>query len=270
MTRLIHLSDLHFGAENPTAVEALVTAIHELRPERVLIGGDFTMAARRREWRAARAFLDRLPCPTLSIPGNHDIPATNHLYDRFFRPFERYRRAIGEDLEPVATVGDVEVAGLNTARRFGAPSFDWSLGAVSVRQCLGLPSRFEGRAPLRAVMLHHPLSAADHGDRRLLKRNGLLLATLEKAGVDLLLAGHFHRSHVSLLPLPLGRRDIVLANVSTACSWRTKGEPPGFHVIDATADKMRLTRHVFQGDPGEFRDAGSEEFRKVDASWERS
>lgn len=268
MTRLVHLSDLHFGAEIPEAVEGLVEVIGTLAPDRVLIGGDFTMRARRREWRAARAFLDRLSCGTLSIPGNHDIPGANHPRDRCFRPFARYRRTIGEDLEPVEVIGDVEVAGVNTARRFGRPSLDWSQGAVSVRQCVALPFRFGGETPLRAVMLHHPVKAPEHGGRRLLKRNGMLLTALETAGVDLLLAGHFHQSHVSPLPLPFGGRNLVLANVSTACSWRTKGEPPGFHVIDAEAGAMRVTRYVFEEDLAAFGEAGRTDFRKGGDSWE--
>ncbi|MFC7338275.1 metallophosphoesterase family protein [Haloferula chungangensis] len=252
MTRLMQLSDIHFGAEIPAAVEALIEVTERLQPDRVLIGGDFTMRARRREWQAAREFIERLPVATLSIPGNHDIPGANDLWDRFFTPWVRYREAISEDLEPSEIIGDVEVVGLNTARRFGAPSFDWSRGAVSVAQCLGLPMRFTGETPLRAVMIHHPLLAPSKGDRRLLKRDGMLLAALETAKVDLLLAGHYHQSHVAAIPLPLGEDDMVLSHVSTACSWRTKGEPPGFHLIGMEAGKIELVRFRFAEDAGRF------------------
>lgn len=261
MTRLLHLSDLHFGAEVAEAVEALVRSAAELRPDAILIGGDFTMRARRREWAAARAFLQRLEAPTLSIPGNHDIPGFNHPWHRLVRPFQRYREAIDAELEPVATFGEVEVAGLNSARRFGAPSFDWSLGAVSVAQCLGLPRRFQEETPLRAVIVHHPMSAPEGQQRKLLKRDGLLLAALEQARVDLLLAGHFHRSHVGLLKTPQGTGDVVLSHVSTACSWRTQGEPMGFHLIEAAVDRLVIRRYRFAS--GGFAEFAAERFSRV-------
>lgn len=267
MTRLMQISDLHFGAEIPEAVDALVESAQGLAPDRVLIGGDFTMRARRREWRAARAFLDRLPVPALCIPGNHDIPGANDLWDRFFTPWTRYREAIGNELEPSEVIGGIEVVGLNSARRFGAPSFDWSRGAVSVAQCLGLPFRFGSEAGLRAVMLHHPFAASESGGRRLLKRDGMLLAALETAGVDLVLAGHFHQSHVSLLPLPLGDRDVVLSHVSTACSWRTKGEPPGFHLVETGEGMIRIVRFRFDADRGRFTEWDRVGFSREGGKW---
>lgn len=254
MTRLMHLSDLHFGAEVGEAVEALVLAAARLKPDAILIGGDFTMRARRREWAAASAFLDRLEAPTLSIPGNHDIPGFNDPWQRLVRPLKRYRESIDPDPEPAATFGDVEVVGLNTARRFGAPSFDWSHGAVSVAQCLGLPLRFRGDTPLRAVIVHHPLTAPEGQRRKLLKRDGLLLAALETARVDLLLAGHFHQSHVGLLKTPGRSGDLVLSHVSTACSWRTQGEAMGFHLVEAGPGRIVVRRFRFgDGAFSEFR-----------------
>lgn len=263
----MHLSDLHFGAEIPAAVDGLIHVADELQPDHILIGGDFTMRARRAEWQAARRFLDRLPVPSLSIPGNHDIPGANHLWQRFFNPFERYRQAIAEDLEPTAVIGDIEVVGLNTARRFGAPSFDWSRGAVSVAQCVGLPFRFREETPLRAVLVHHPLTASAKARRRLLSRNGMLLAALEAAKVDLVLAGHFHQAYTAVLPLPLGEEDIVLANAATACSWRVKGEPPGFHLIVLEEGWMEIENHQFDEASGRFRKHGSVHYSKIGKRW---
>ncbi len=270
MTRLMHLSDLHFGAEVPEAVAALVSAAAELRPDGVVIGGDFTMRARRREWAGARAFigeLEGLGLPVLAIPGNHDIPGFNHPWHRLFHPFQRYKRAIDADLEPVGRFGEIEVAGLNTARRFGAWAYDWSTGSVSVAQCVSLPFRFGQETPLRAVVIHHPLLAPREGRRRLLRRDGLLLAALEKSRVDLLLAGHFHQSHVGLLKLPLGTREIVLSHASTACSRRVKGESMGFHVIAADAGRMEVERWDHDESDGRFHHRKTHGFARRAESW---
>lgn len=273
MTRLLHLSDLHFGAEVPAAVAALVAAAAELRPDGVVIGGDFTMRARRREWAGARDFiaeLEGLGLPVLAIPGNHDIPGFNHPWHRLFHPFQRYKREIDADLEPVRRIGDIEVAGLNTARRFGAWAYDWSTGSVSVAQCVSLPFRFREETPLRAVVIHHPLLAPREGRRRLLRRDGLLLAALEKSRVDLLLAGHFHQSHVGLLKLPLGTREIVLSHASTACSRRVKGEPMGFHLIAAGDGRMEVERHDYHGPDQRFHRRRSHGFVRQEGSWKEA
>lgn len=267
MTKLLHLSDLHFGAEDPDAVEALASAVRDLQPDGIVIGGDFTMRARRREWQAARHFLERLVPPVLAIPGNHDIPGFNQLWHRLLHPFRRYRHAIDEDLEANLIFGDIEVVGLNTARRFGSRHLDWSTGSVNLAQCLALPSRFQGKTPLRAVVIHHPLLAPPGQKRSLLKRDGLLLAALEKAKVDLLLAGHFHQSHTGLLALPLGKRDIVLSHVSTACSVRTKGEPMGFHLIEGGDSDLALERWDFDDDEKRFVRKAREKFQHTRQSW---
>ena len=40
MARLIHLSDLHFGAHEPRLVEAVAERIDEEKPDLVVISGD--------------------------------------------------------------------------------------------------------------------------------------------------------------------------------------------------------------------------------------
>src|SRR3712207_7781900 len=60
MLRIAHISDLHFCRTDPEAVEALATELNADPPDLVAVSGDLTMRARSREFRAARAFLDRL------------------------------------------------------------------------------------------------------------------------------------------------------------------------------------------------------------------
>ena len=60
MTRIIHLSDLHFGAHDDRLVAAVERRIDEETPDLVVVSGDFTQRARLGQYRAARAFLDRL------------------------------------------------------------------------------------------------------------------------------------------------------------------------------------------------------------------
>src|SRR5690349_5428709 len=99
MRTLIHLSDLHFGRVDDTLIAPLIEQVHSLRPDVVVVSGDLTQRARGREFGAARRFLDSLPKPQIIVPGNHDVPLYN-VFDRFARPLKKYRRYIGEDLEP--------------------------------------------------------------------------------------------------------------------------------------------------------------------------
>ena len=53
MTRLFHISDLHFGLEDRAALAWFEDCVHRERPDAVLITGDLTMRARSREFAAA-------------------------------------------------------------------------------------------------------------------------------------------------------------------------------------------------------------------------
>src|SRR5215471_9311717 len=98
--RLAHLSDLHFGTEDDAMVKRLLAELAALQPRLIVVSGDLTQRARRRQFAAARAFLDRLGAPHLVLPGNHDIP----LYDvgrRIASPMGRYRQMITRELDPI-------------------------------------------------------------------------------------------------------------------------------------------------------------------------
>ena len=118
MARLLHLSDLHFGAHDECLVEAVEHSIDELKPDLVVISGDFTQRAKTEQFKEACSFLERLQHAgheVLGVPGNHDVP----LYDvlrRFLSPLARYRRFIDDNLCPFVELPGLAVLGVNTAR----------------------------------------------------------------------------------------------------------------------------------------------------------
>jgi len=73
MSVLLQISDPHFGTERPQVVEALVALATRERPDAVVLSGDITQRARPAQFRAAKAFVDRLGTPLLAFPGSHDI-----------------------------------------------------------------------------------------------------------------------------------------------------------------------------------------------------
>ena len=108
MSRLVHITDVHFGGEDRVAVEAATAFILDDPPDLVVVTGDVTLCGRPREFEAAAAWLERLPNPLVVTPGNHDTPYLN-IPLRAFTPFDRYRRWIGPTRGCGATLPDVVV-----------------------------------------------------------------------------------------------------------------------------------------------------------------
>src|SRR3546814_16083781 len=82
MTRLFHISDLHFGLEDRAALGWFADCVRRERPDAVLITGDLTMRARSREFAAACDWIGALDVPVTVEVGHHDLP--------YFNPVERF------------------------------------------------------------------------------------------------------------------------------------------------------------------------------------
>ena len=162
MTRIAHLSDLHFGANDAKIVAATEAWLQKRRPDLVIISGDFTQRARISQFREASAYINRLQSAglkVLTIPGNHDVP----LYDvvrRFAAPLDRYKRFITNDLTPWFEDDDVAVLGINTAR-----SLTIKDGRINHRQIDLMQKRFGATSDqkTRILVTHHPLFAMPIG-----------------------------------------------------------------------------------------------------------
>lgn len=249
--RLVHISDLHFGAVDPALPEQLRAAILKVEADVLVVSGDLTQHGLSREFQEAKRFLDSLPLPQLVVPGNHDVPRWWVVWERFRRPWSRFRRLVQADLEPVWTQPGLFIVGTNSARVAGWHP-DWSRGRLSHHQMarlvkLGMTAE---TSALRVLVVHHPPAAPPQGTHRhLIGRQREFSQAVNLAGVDLVLAGHFHVSYVQALPLSGGSqaRDCVLSSVSTATSHRRKGEPNGFHVIEGDAQKLTVQAWGWDG-----------------------
>ena len=96
-TRVLHVSDLHFGRnDQPEPIEALARLIEEVQPgARDRISGDLTHRGLRSQHDRAAEFLRGLELPLLAVPGNHDIPYT--LPEALHEPVGRVRAPLGDD-----------------------------------------------------------------------------------------------------------------------------------------------------------------------------
>lgn len=221
MSVLMHIADTHFGTEQPPVVEALVALAAQQRPDLVVLAGDITQRARPAQFRAAKAFVDRLGAPVLAVPGNHDI-ALLDLWARLRRPYARYAKEFGADLEPVYASPDLLVVGVNTTRAWRHKN-----GEVSAAQIDRVAGLLSAASPqqLRVVVVHQPAAVTRTGDRaNLLRGHEAALRAWSVAGADLVLGGHIHLPY-TLAPHGLARQLWVL-QAGTAVSSRTRAEVP--------------------------------------------
>ena len=186
---LFHVSDVHFGAEDPEALDWFRERVAEEKPDAVVMTGDLTMRARSREFEAGAAWLQSLGVPLTVEVGNHDLPYYSDPIRRFFRPYRRYGATEALLEQPLELPG-VAIVPLKTTAR-AQWRWDWSKGYVNSRRLkrtLGL-IREVPKGKLIFVAAHHPLvDAGTHATAR--TRNGrAALAALADAVNGWLLAG---------------------------------------------------------------------------------
>lgn len=250
MPRLVHLSDLHFGAHDERLVEAVEARIDELKPDLVVISGDFTQRARTEQFREACQFLGRLQHSgheVLGVPGNHDVP----LYDvlrRFLSPLARYRRFIDENLCPFLELPGIAVLGINTAR-----SLTFKDGRISQGQVAFIRETFSRtpREAFRVLVTHHPLFALEVAGKNApaIGRQELALGVIEEAGVDMLLAGHnHHASSHSASDLVTRAGGALVVQAGTATSTRVREQEQSFNCIDVADASVTIAVNSRTGD----------------------
>lgn len=226
MTRVLHISDPHFGTEQPPVVEALVTLAHTLKPDVMVLSGDITQRARPAEFEAARRFIRRLPdVPRAVLPGNHDIPLFDVL-GRLFHPYRGFRRTFGDVLEPIVETRALLVVGVNTTRfwrHIDGEVSDEQIGRVAARLRAATPAQW------RVVVTHQPLHVADKRDEHnLLHGNQRAVEAWADAGADIVMGGHIHLPYVRPLSErnPPPSRNVWAVQAGTAVSSRVRGRVP--------------------------------------------
>jgi len=260
MRTIVQLSDLHFGTTLPETLDPLLELLAQIKPDLVIVSGDFTQRAHRRQFIAAHAYVQQLPTPRLLVPGNHDVP----LYDiirRFVSPLGRYRTHITSELAPSFVDAEIAVIGINTARSltFKGGAIDATQIDEATTQLARLPS-----SVARIVVTHHPfdipvgLTGVDvvGGAER-------AISAFAPHKVDLFLSGHLHLIHRASTSKYVAGYDAPMLVAGTAISTRARGEPNSFFVFRVEQESIACETRTWSAGARDFLASESQRFRRI-------
>ena len=230
-TRLFHISDVHFGVEDRSALAAVAEAIKLEKPDALVCTGDLTQRAKHSEYAAAARWLSSHGIPVVVEPGNHDMPYYNPM-ERFTDPYRRFRKlkdAVGTTFE----TDDLVLVSLKTTVR-AQRRFPWSDGVVTrsaLAETLGRLNRVKDGDRHIIITAHHPLlGPADKPGNPTIGGDRAFTA-LATAGADAIMTGHVH------VPFDEERtRDghsMRMIGAGTLSTRLRHGAPPSYRVITA-------------------------------------
>jgi 3',5'-cyclic AMP phosphodiesterase CpdA len=247
-TRVLHLSDLHFGSNGSSRLEpGLEALVERVDPELIVASGDLTHRGRADQHDHAAAFLRGLGRPVVAVPGNHDIPYTPIArFTSTWKQFERHWTTT----EPVYRSDTLFVVGLNSVRPWLQQSGRLR-GSQLARAAELLPQA--PPAALRVVVLHHHLLGAPWRPRKKpVARRSKVLAALVDAGAELILAGHIHQAAVSERhEFEVVSGDIHGATVAIAPGLgqprpNRRGEARGLLVYECEPDALTVETYIWR------------------------
>ena len=269
MRRIVHLSDIHFGRTDRAIVGRLVEAITELEPHLLVVSGDLTQRARKKQFAEAREFLAKLPYPQIVVPGNHDVPLYN-IFKRFLDPLDNYKEFISRDLYPFFVDEEVAVIGINTARSLTVKG-----GRVNDEQVETIRKRLDplDEDLMKIVVTHHPFDLpGDYDEDDIVGRADEVMPKIAKCGADIFLSGHLHVSSVTnsahRYRLDSGWAALII-QAGTAASTRGRGEANSFNLIETDRPFITVKRYECSIPPNGFLLATSEQFTQTERGWSR-
>jgi 3',5'-cyclic AMP phosphodiesterase CpdA len=252
---ILHISDVHFGPPHlPRVAQGVLDFIDRYRPDMVVLSGDLTQRARPEQFRQARAFVDRIPVPTLVVPGNHDVPLYR-VAERIFNPFGAYKQYFSPELEPVYRDGEMLIVGINTA-------FGWTVkdGRIKLGRLLEVAKIFEQTPePMLKVVVahHHMIPPPNFGSQQVLGNAYEAIDLFSSVGVDLILSGHLHQAYIGSSEefYPKGRPPVVILHSGTTTSNRGRAgerERNTCNWIRVDHDSLIVSHYRWHHDLGRF------------------
>ena len=258
MTRILHLSDLHFGRPAvPAQIEAIEALVQAERFDVVAISGDLSQRARAGEFQRAAVFLRdaRRVSQVIVVPGNHDVAwwyAPLGLGDEG-RKYENYAQYISAELEPVLRVPGVTLVGLNTSHGVTRRTLTWNLRDISIIGDLTAAQLGAARAHFatsrsddaRVIVMHHNPVKGELSQRHGLKDTRKILGAFADMGVSVVLCGHDHQEAVHYIGHT--KKGTVISTAGTVSNRSRGGRPSSLNVITISPAEIDVTTFVWSG-----------------------
>ena len=232
MFRIVQLSDPHCGQQFflPQYLERAIAEVNELQPDVVVISGDLTSHGFKDEYALAREYLATIECEAkVVIPGNHDSRNVGYVH---------FEELFGER-NSVLRVGGTTIVAVDSSE----PDLD--NGQIGRGRYRWIEDEFAADATLRVFVLHHHLLPVPGTgrERNIVNDAGDTLECLQRAQVDLVLAGHKH------VPYAWRLENLFVVNAGTVSSSRLRGNGrPCYNVVEVEGTHVNVwRRYPFHG-----------------------
>ncbi len=227
MIKLFHVSDIHFGVEDPQAHGWFEACVAREKPDAIALTGDITQRAKHSEFAAATRWIGALVAPVKVEIGNHDMPYY-HPIERAFAPYRRFLTLQKAVERPIDLPGVSLVSLRSTSRAQWRTN--WSRGIIRPA-ALGETLAAIATAPKGDMIIactHHPLVETNTKGEVLTRHGEHALCALARAGVHAILTGHVHDAFDLTHPTPDGPIRMIGAGT---LSRRVRSTPPSFNEL---------------------------------------
>lgn len=237
---LLHISDLHFGFHEPEIVTTFLEEVHRIAPDLIFISGDITQRAKPSQFREAKQFISTLPCPVLTVPGNHDIPLYN-IFRRSIWPFYAYKRYISRSLQVSFENETIRILGLSSVD--SGKIKDGTLSPKSLRM---IEKFFSTQGKKWNILFFHHNFSYFEGLHKPLENEKEIIEYLKRSTVDIVCTGHLHYANIGTIKRNDGKECTLLHAGSLMCS-RSKDKLNSYYQIELSSESLKLEWRVLDG-----------------------
>jgi 3',5'-cyclic AMP phosphodiesterase CpdA len=246
----------------PEQYEAIEAMIQEREYDVVVISGDLTQRHRTGEFQRARSFIQhaRQVSTVLVIPGNHDVAwwKAPFGFGDESKMYDKYRRYIDPEIEPVLRVNGAVLVGLNTSQGVLRHTLTWNLRDIGVIGHLSKPQLERARREFaasratdaRVVVMHHNPVRGELSQRHGLKNTQRILGAYADMGVDLVLCGHDHQEAVHYIEHT--KKGTAIATAGTVSNRSRGGRPSSVNSIRITPEQIEISVLVWSAERHQF------------------
>jgi 3',5'-cyclic AMP phosphodiesterase CpdA len=226
----------------PEALAGVVADIKAMKPDHVALTGDLVNISLPTEFSRAAEWLGKLggPQDVTVIPGNHDVyvatawPGTLGLWGAYmagdgqppakdFNVFPTLRRR-----------GPVALVGLSSGVPKPPLFATGTLGEAQIARAETLLAELGREGLCRVVLIHHPPLTTERRFKRLTDAVAFQ-AMIRRAGCELVLHGHNHRSEVAQIAGPNGPVPVIGVTSASAAPGSKYGRAR-WHLIRITRE----------------------------------